>query len=293
MSRDAAVEYIYRGNEEEPLVEELERGAIHGSKHDIYRGELNTMPTEPPYDVDITSLDWESLVVGSQAVTGGVSDSLAQTRRFSGANSYAMVLSANDTIFKPIEYTYDWFNENLGVYDHILSSATGEIRLTGDGHRRGGDLYGSVKKRVRMDRPNVTEVRHWGGRGEIPGFGGSRFEDESEWVALTKDVSLSNAIEGVVSVQEPLSIRVKYTRGKDMIPKDAPSYDQILGEAYERYRDPLPPWTNYYLIVVEDFQDYKKEPRGGWATDDILAAYRDDGEVKPEHVPAKFRGANG
>ncbi|MFW5950401.1 MAG: hypothetical protein ACOCR6_03590 [archaeon] len=286
------VEYLYRSNQDEQFVEEIERGSIRGADHRVWRGSLGMMPSDSPVGDEIESIDWDRLLPSSQPVTGGVSGSLAQTRRFSGSKKYAMVLSRYDTVFTEVEYNYDWFNEHEGVYDHIRSMSDGEIRLTGPGRRFGGDLYGTVKREAQLDGSRVTKIRHWGGEDELSGMAGSRFEDESEWVAMQDEVVIGSAIEGVVSVVEEQSIRVAYTRGKDMIPKDAPPYDEILPQAYEYYREPLPPWTTFYLLVVDDFQHYKLTEYGGWREEDVLAAYRDDGELEPSQVPPKFRGEN-
>lgn len=287
------VQYLYRGNEDEPFVEELREGAITGAQHNIFRGHLLTVPDDPVGD-DIEDLDWgpAGLEQVEVPVTGGVTDSLAQTHRFSGGSNYAMVLDADAVPFEEIQYDYYWFNDNPGVFDHVLSSSAGEIRLLDETFDPPGDLWGTVKYQALMSSPDYYKIRHWGTGTDLPATTPrSGFAEEEEWVAQQEEVTIKGAIEGVVSFVEPLGVRVRYTRGRDMVPADAPRYDEILAEVYESYREPLPEWTTFYLLVIDDLQDYKNSEYGGFRQEDILAAYRDDGPV--DEVPPRFRGEAG
>lgn len=288
-------EYVYRGQEDDAMVEELQDRAIYGEEHTIYRGELGSIAALPddPTGMKLDDLGWVDRRTEEVCVTGGVTSDLAQTHRFNGASSYSMVLDSAVLPFEPIQYEYDWFNRHPGGLDHIASHAAGEIRLERRGSGIRDSLRGLAKTTARLNEPNVTEVRDWGKGDTLPGMGPrTKFADEAEWVAFRCEVSLKGAIEGVVSVVTPLDIRVAWTRGKEMIPKDAPDYTEIAPDVYEQYRDPLPEWTTYYLLVVDDFQDYKKSNFGGWREQDVLAAYRDDGEIPPASVPPRFRGEN-
>lgn len=280
--------YVYRGNEKDAFVEELQQRHIAGQMHTIYWGTLVTEPSDRPVRERLDSLDWVDLYTTEVGVTGGVTSSLIQTKRFSDGDNYAMVLDANAVPFEPIEYDYDYFNENPGYLDHILSSANGELRVkiaVGD-----YNLRGAVTRKPMMSEDDYMMIREWGTGTDLPGTGSrSRFADEAEWAAPQESVPINGAIEGVVSFQTPLDIRVSYTRDKDMIPKDAPPYEEILDEVYETYREPLPPWVDFYLLVLSNFDGHKRA-NGGWRPDDIAAAYRDDGRLEPAQVPARFRG---
>lgn len=282
-------EYLYRGNETGAFVEELEDGTIYGQHHDIHRGELASVPDDAR-GRRLDSLDWVSIERDSVPVTGGVTDALAQTKRFSGGENYAMVLDASALPFEEIQYDYDWFNDHPGAYDHVLANAAGEIRLTGPGRPPQGQLYGAAEKEARLNEPDYLQVREWGTRTQLPAMSSrSRFADEAEWVAFQESVSIGHAIEGVVAFKRPLGVRVLYSEGRDLIPKDVDDFEDVLPEVYEQLREPLPPWTTFYLLVA-DVND--RAPFGGWYADDIEAVYRDDGRVDPENIPPRFRGVN-
>lgn len=282
--------YVYRGNDHEEFVDELRRGEIRGGEHTMYSGQFGGTPPRDAVGELVGELGWGSFNETDVAVTGGVTDTLAQTRRFNGPRRYSMILDAPAVPFEKVVYSYEWFNEHPGAYDHVLSTSDGEIRVTGRSGPQTGALYGTASDGMLAEYGRGLRVRHWGGKGELPGMEGSRFEDESEWVASQPSVDISDAIEGVVSVKEPLGIRVEYSQDKDMAPKDVDSYENVLAEVFEEYREPLPDDIPFYLLVVDDFRDYKNTSYGGWRTQDIIAAHNETGRVEPENVPAKFRG---
>lgn len=280
--------FLYRGAGSEELAAELATGAVEGQRHDIYNGNLQSN-REKDYEGELlSSLDWAGgrtprrTTVG---VTGGVTDSLVQTKRFSDGENYAMVLDGSVLPFRKIEYDYEWFDRHPGALNHVLTTADGEIRLTG---RRGapGKLFGTVDER-RVKGEKGLRVEHWGTGSDLPATSPrSLFAEEDEYVAFRDGVSIRGAVEGVVSFQDPLSIRVAYAQGRDMKPKEV-DFEEALPEVYEMLRDPLPPWATFYLLVA-DVDD--SNPSGGWDPDSIKAAYRDDGRVPPENVPPRFRG---
>lgn len=290
--------YVYRGNEDEPFVEELHSRNITGGEHTIYKASMFNIPAEVERRTPLDDLDFHKLTKETVHVTGGISTSLAQTRRFTGRNKYAMVLDAQCIPFEPIEYSYDWFNANPGAHSHIRSSADGELRV-GEASLGGGgpsryNLVGNVKNHVRMSGPDYLATEGWYSKGRssgsLPGTGPrSAFADEAEWVTFQSSGSIAGAVEGVVSVIEPLDVRVAYTRDKSMIPGDAPPAGEVAAEVYDMYREPLPGWVDYYLIVVDDFQDYKRGD-GGWLESDINFACNEQGRVEPVDIPPKFTG---
>lgn len=286
-----SVEYLYRGVEQEQLLRELDQQAIEGSMQEVWRGSLNTYPNTPPIGDDINSLDWELLIPNEEYITGGMTDAMIQTHRFSGANNYAMVVEKEPTPFRKVQYDYDWFNQHVGVYDHVHSASEGEIRVNESGSPRGGSLYGSVDKAIFTNRPPEYQVRHWGTGTDLPSTtSGSRMANEQEWVALQREVPIRGVIEGIVAWVDTTGVRVEYSKGKDMIPKDVDDWRAVAPQVYEKLREPLPEWTTFYLLVA-DFQLAKNNDFDGWKASQLDAAFRDDGEIPPEMVPAKFRGA--
>lgn len=281
------VEYLYRGAGREQLVEELQNRAIEGSPHTVYNGELPAAPDTSPEGERLDSLDWEYLVPNEAWVTGGVTSGMIQTHRFSERDNYAMVLNRDAVPFLEVEYDLEWLDNHEGFLDHILSSSTGELHVTAPeiGQHR---LYGSVEENARLNKPDETLIRHWSGDGRDYAMG--MFSEEQEWLAGAKEVSLRGAIEGVFAWSKPSGIRVKYARDKDMIPGDVDDWRPVLPEVYETLREPLPEWTTFYLLVT-DLQSAKNNSFDGWKASQLDAAYRDDGEIQPSAVPAKFRGA--
>lgn len=290
------VDYLYRGNKPDPLVAELQDRAIQGAEHTIYQGELTKFPDDDPTGPGLSAgdpvatLPWANLDQFTAGVTGGVTDRLIATRQFTDANRYVIVLDADVVPFEPVQYDYDWFDANPGVLTHIVSSSDGEIRVrraySGNEYR----LYGLAEEKIKMDQPNVMSVSYWGGPDGLPATSPtSNFASESEWVAFQSSVGLDGAIEGVLSFVTPGHIRARHVRGTDRVPGDVDEWRPVLPQVYEKLRDPLPPWVDYYLVVVSSETDHED---GGFPTDAVLAAYRDDGAVEPEHVPARFRGVN-
>lgn len=294
--------YVYRSNGVESLVDEVRRGYVQGGTHRIIHGELAILPMEDPIGTEVDDLPWVPTrrQEDEVPVTGGVSSSLAQTRRFSGGGKYAVVLRAGQTPFSPIEYSYDWFNENPGAMSHIQSSSDGELWIEFDGGKRigrgrkYGDLYGTFTTKPMVSGPRKTEVRNWKGTAPISGTNpGSTFADEQEWVTLSERADISGAVEGFVSVLEPLSVRVEYADGRDMIPGDAPAAEEILEDVYQSKAEPVPDDMPYYLLVVDDFRDFQNTGYEGWRPEDIRAAVVGGTRVDPADIPPQYRGKGG
>lgn len=281
--------YLYRGNEDDAIVEELQDRAVEGDTHTVYHARL-LAPDEVKQGDRLDRLPWNGLQQTEVGVTGGVSSSLRAAQQFTGNNDYVMVLDAGAADFERVLYEYEWFNEHPGVLDHILTTSSGEVRIENDTRAHYGDLVGAATKKKRMNEPNYTAVRHWSLSGDLPATSArSRFADEAEWVAEAESASLAGLIEGVVSVTRPLNLKTEWSKGRDAIPKDAPPAEEIVHEVYEQYRDVLPEWTTYYLIVAKGRNIFTARD-DSIPVDNIKMAYRDDGRIPPESVPDRFRG---
>ena len=291
--------FLYRGNDLPDLVEEVRSGRVEGMTHDIYTGE-SLAPFEAggrePVGENVEDLPWDpqnDLRVVEVPITGGVSSSLAQTHRFNGAKNTSVVLSASEVDFRPIEYSYDFYNRNPGVYAHVRSSVDGELREL---QRKVpdhdlGTLTGFVKKKVLSRRPNYMAVEGYSSEGNLPGTSSnSLIAQETEYFVPEKSASISGAVEGFVTVIEPLSARVTFAEGKDMVPGDAPPADDILEEVFESYTEPIPAGHDHYLLLVDDFQDYKTTDYEGWRVSDIRSAVLNGSRIDPADVPDHFRG---
>lgn len=277
-------QYLYRGVDDDSFAAEINRGFIEGGSQTVYNAS-----GDPGGDIQGEEIGraFASYSVDKYEtpITGGVTDELAQTNRFSGASNYAMVLDRSAVPFEPIQYSYKWMNEHKGVYDHLLSASDGELRVR-------GELRGSIESipKARGGGRKV-KVRHWEKGNSLPGLSSeSRFAEESEWVTFDGVVDISDAVVATVSVIEPVSARVTFARGKDMTPGDAPPHTEIIGEVYEDYRDGAPDSVPYYLLVVDDFRSFQNTTYGGWRAADISVAYGPDGRLTASEVPGYVRG---
>jgi len=291
-------EYLYRGNDLPKLVEQVESGVVRGDTHDIYTGE-----SLAPFDWDgdpvgeaVEDLDWDPLDplrVVEVPITGGMSSSLAQTHRFNGSKNTSIVVDASKVDFQPIEYSYDFYNRHPGVYAHVRSSVDGEIRETQMGVMEHdlGSLTGYTDEKVFADGRRVMSVGGYSPQGDLPGTSSnSLIAQETEYYTPTESASIRGAVEGFVTVIEPLSARVTYSEGRDIVPGDAPPATEILEDVYRSYNGPIPPRYDHYLLLVDDFQDYKEPDYEGWRVSAIQAAVLNGNRVQPADVPDHFRG---
>lgn len=282
-SRMVGQDYLYRGVDDDSFAAEIERGFIEGGSQTVYNAS-----GDPGGNIQGEELGraFASFSVDEYEtpITGGVTDELPQTNRFSGASNYAMILDRSAVPFEPIQYDYGWMNEHTGVYDHLLSASNGELRVR-------GELRGSIESIPKARGGRKTSVRHWGKGSELPGLAdGSRFAEESEWVTFDGVVDISDAVVATASIVEPVSIRVAYSRGKDIVPGNAPPHTEIIGDAYESYQNGVPESVTYYLLVVDDFRSFQNTSFGGWRAADISVAYGPDGRVNASEIPDYVRG---
>jgi hypothetical protein len=284
--------YLYRGASGVDIATELRNGAIQGGDRKIYYG---TIPEDDiPLNIrgmDLREFPWQDgMWEGTEQITGGVTDSLRQTLRFSGADNFAMVLDGTALPFEPIQYDYEWLDFEPGVFTHMVSTSDGEIRIQQPGDRRQyGQLWGAVDKIPRASGDGETwNIQNWGTGTELPGTTErSGFAREQEYIAHRGEVAVNHAIEGVVSFLVPGDIQRRWAKENETYPDDAPPVEEALPGAYEWLRDKLPAGVSLYVLVTDD----TGKSSGGFEPDDLIAAYRDDGAVQPASVPARFRGA--
>jgi len=96
-----------------------------------------------------------------------------------------------------------------------------------------------------------------------------------------------------VTVNEPLGVRVAFTRGKDMVPGDAPPAGEIAEEVAAERAAELPPGVPYYFLVVDDIGAATERTPESWPERTIQHAVGPGGErVPPSAVPKHIRGVN-
>lgn len=268
--------YLYRGAVEDEMAQELSAGAITGGTHRVYTGFLDITADDDWEGEYLRDIPWVQSEMSVQAVTGGVTNRLAQTERFSGRRNYAMVLDASAVPFEEVQYEYQWMNNHEGVLPHIVTTAKGEIRRNDPGVDGQNTLYGLYEQTIMADETTRDKVSHWGDGADLPATTPrSMFAEESEWVAQQREVAISDALQGVVTRAGPRA----FDRS-----------DNTLAEEYETRREPLPPNTTMYLLVADS--DAAKDPADpGYAPADIQRAAGPSGEIDPAAVPPRFRGA--
>ena len=251
-ARGGGPEYVYRGGDVEIIRKELESQLLPATECSVYT-----------FQNPQQSVPFDSTTPDTATVAGGVTDDLAQTRRFRGSRGVAIVLDTSDNRFpyEPIQYSYDFHNANPGVLPHILSTADGEVR------DNSGDLYG-----VFEDRPlagggrslNMTHTRD----GSLPATSpNSRFADEREWVATGLNragVSTRGIVDGLVGVVA--SDRVD------------------LEEYHNRLFETMPLLGEIYTIRVDGEKRMEV-----WDESVITQAIGPQGEIDPADVPPRFR----
>lgn len=255
--------YIYRGANLDTLNEMLSTGTIEGDTHSIYTASLDDIPESvghresfedlPFYDVEDTTAD----------VTGGLTDSLPETRRFRDTDGLVAVIDGRQTPFQKVHYDYDWMDANPGVLAHILTTVDGELRIRGEG------LYGALDRTPLAGGGYKWIIEHWG-QEELPATSEqSMFADESEWVALESPADISRGLEGIVSFQSGLSKRE-------------------AADEYARLSDALATARSLsYLLVL----DGRREPDSApYTADDLAFAHDGVDFLDPDEVPVKYRG---
>jgi hypothetical protein len=103
---------------------------------------------------------------------------------------------------EPVEYTYDYMNDNPGVLPHVLTTQDGEIRDPN------GGIWGTFNEKPTARGGSKRIVENSGGRGDLPATTpDSMFADEREWVASGKPFqSLRGSVEAVIAVYDSRDI---------------------------------------------------------------------------------------
>ena len=244
--------YVYRGGDVDLIREELDSQLLPATEYPVYTFQDPQQST--PFD---------SATPDTATVAGGVTDDLAQTRRFRGTRGVAIVLDTSDNRFpyEPIQYSYDFHNANPGVLPHILSTADGEVR---DGS---GDLYGVFEDRPLADGGRSLSMTHTRDDSLPATSVNSRFADEREWVATglsRAGVSTRGIVDGLVGVVA--SDRVD------------------LAEYHGRLFETMPLLGEIYTIRVDGEKQMEV-----WDESVITQAIGPRGEIDPTDVPPRFR----
>jgi len=296
-SRMVEVDYIYRGDELPDLTRDLRRGVVTGSSHRVLTRAEPVMEADSLEGVEVGQIGF--LEHTTVDVTGGFSGSLAQTHNFNGTDNTSAVLNADRLPVSPIRYTYPYFNENPGVYPHVRSSIASEIRhqTRSWGEHDLGTLIGftDMGPRSARDMSIVETVDRIEFDGDnLPGTStNSLIAREREWVAMTDEVDISGAVEGLVTVEEELGVRAAFTRGKDMIPADAPPAGEIVEDVYASLNEEVPSNIRHWLLVVDSIGDATDRDPEAWPVQSIQHAVSPRGEkVPPSEVPPQYRGIN-
>lgn len=245
-------EYVYRGGDVETIRGELEDGLLPGSEYPIYT-----------FDTSAGSLPFKSTEPDTAVVAGGVTDDLAQTRRFRGAKGVALVLDATDPrfLYNQVDYSYDFFNANPGALPHVLSTTDGEVR------DRSGDLFAVYENRPLASGGRSFTITHTRDDGLPATSPQSRFADEREWIAT----GLSRAghttrgiVEGALGV----------------VASDRPDLQEYHNTLFQT----LPILGEIYTIRV----DGEKEKQV-WDESVITQAIGPQGGIDPTDVPPRYR----
>lgn len=296
--RMGAVSYIYRGNELPDLVKEIETRTVSGGTQQVWTSPEPVINEGEVAGEEVSSLPFFEAV--KVPITGGFSDSLAQTHRFNGSNNTSLVLDPSNLPVSPVEYTYEYYNQNPGVYPHVRSSVASELRHQTVGFRgpEVGKLIGYTDSGPRSARDTtivetVDRVELTNGA-NLPGTSAnSLIAEEKEWVAQANSVNISNAIEGVVTIKEELGVRSAFTAGKDMIPKDSPPAREVVESVYESLNNRIPNEIDHYLIVVDSIGDAADRDPQAYPERVIDTAVGPRGrKIPPSEVPPRFRGVN-
>lgn len=280
---DAA--FIYRGTDIQEVADLLQGGAVEGTTSDIITGSFDG---DPPMIVDrgtpIGDLNWsEGPFVRPDAVTvtGGFTDRIEQTRRFRDSEfDLFVVVNPSMTDLVPVQYDWEWQNENAGVHGHIRTTATAEVRVDGEG------LFGTCNNPPMADGTRVYRIEEWGPGSLSATSPESRFADEREWVSLSPTVSLSGAMEMVVSMKSEDSVRFRAERITDRGFSDDREAAAVY---YEEMIDRLPP-TSIPVVLVVLADGASAGPDGAFSRRDILFGYDETGFVEPEDVPGEAIG---
>lgn len=296
-SRMSKVTHIYRGNDLPELIEEADSGVVEGGTHRVWTSEQDIVV---PSDVEGREMQEISFVESTEVpVTGGFSDSLAQTHNFNGAANTSLVLNSAGVGVSPIEYDYNYYNQHPGVYAHVRSSISAELRqMTNRGDNAPlGDLVGFTNTGPRSARDTtmvetVDRVELDGN--DLPGTStNSLIAQESEWVSESKTVDIGGAIEGFVTINEPVGIRVAYAKGKDINPGDAPPVSEIVEDVYRKVNQNVPDKFDHYLLVVDRIGDATDRDPEAFPERTIEYAVGPSGrQMPPADVPQHFRGVN-
>ena len=291
------VSYIYRGNELPGLADELVSGEVEGTMNRVWTSTEPVMRADGIEGMEVGEIPF--LQQSPVPVTGGFSDSLAQTHNFNGRDNTSVVLDASQMVVSPVGYDYEYFTQNPGVYAHVRSSIAAEVRHQTQelGQHDLGGLIGFTKTSPRSARD--TTIVETVDRVELDGTGlpgtstNSLIAREREWVATLETVSISQAVEGVVTVEEELGIRAAYTRDMDIPPMDAPDAGDIVEEVHQTLNEQIPHSVPHWLIVVDSIGDATDREPEAWPVSAIDHAVSPSGEkVPPSDVPPKFRGVN-
>lgn len=231
---------------------------------------------------------WAQRETHRAGVTGGVTHRIMGSARFGGGKRTRVILRSGALPFERVYYEYDWMDDHPGALAHILTTSAGELRVQFEGLWAiiTKTNYGPEKWRS-LPFEAQYKIDHWGPDSLPATSSGSRFAEESEWVAMTDEVDVSGAIDSVVHVIEDNRIR-------DKEPERA-AFD-VLHSVEEDH----PETQNHphYVLVVNRRH---KQSGGPYGIGEIAAAYgrksgggRRPGDsafpIEPADVPDHVRG---
>ena len=260
---------VFRGTDVNEVAGVLGGDPVTGSKCDIIRGSFDG---PPPTNVDrgtpVGELNWAdgpNVEYDAVSVTGGFTDKIGETRRFRD-NKFGLVIvvDPSKTGLVPIQYDWGWQNDRPGVHCHIRTTSRAEIRVEGEG------LYGTCNAPPQADGTRVFRVEEWGAENLSATSSNSMFADENEWVSLTPQVDLENAIDTI------LSIRTSVSR------EGAPDqYDSLISR--------LPP-TDVPVVMLSMSDNARVGPDGTHPLNTVRFGYGRDGFIEPNDVEPHLLG---
>lgn len=284
-------QYIYRGADIDFINGTLlNDGVIRGQQAKVWVA----IPEDPDRDyregTRLSEIEWEGFPANDTnfdtlGVTGGMTDSLLQTKRFTGSHNTVAVFDATMTPFEKVEYTHEWMDEHAGALTQVLKRANGEIHVPGRG------LWATTKTSVSADGTRRTVILNWG-KDNLPATNpNSRFADENEWIANKDSVTVSGAFKGIVSILTDRGASLKLRNMDETIePPTMPDvgegeidliYNGLM-DRLNRFNEPL------YMVILK--------PNIGMSDlispSDIKVAYNRNGLVDPEDIPPQFLGDN-